>query len=150
MNRLAPFFLVIFLTACSTTEPVKIAREAPEEIRPELTAFAAYATYTIYAEQGAQIIQDPNMPDEVKLVIQAAVMVASPAVDVLLISALAVQDARAEVAIGEDPSALQLLDIAIRNLDAAYWEAKPKIAALRRAIKDIGKDRADVAILAIA
>ena len=150
MTRLAPLFFVIFIFGCSTTKPVEIAQEAPEELRPELTAFAAYATYTIYVEQAEQIILDPNMPDDIKLVIQAAVKVASPAVDILLISALAVQDARAEVAIGEDPSAAQLLDIAVRNLDAAYWEAKPKIAALRRAIKDIGKKRADVAILAIA
>ena len=133
MRQLTTLCFVIFLAACTTTQPVEVAET------PEQKAFAAYATYVIYSEQAAQIILDPTFPDEAKLIIQSANAVASPAVDVLLIAALAVQRARGEVAIGEDDAALHKLDVSIKNLNAAFFEAKPKISALRSAVREWGR-----------
>lgn len=117
---------------------------------PEQRAFAAYATFVHYQRVVRDLLGDPNVADEAKLVIQAAAQVAKPAADLLLDAGLTVLHTRDELdALKKDPNRSdddiirisQTLTVVLVNLDQFYWDAKPKIAAMRGAISSILEER---------
>lgn len=133
LNRLrtVPVFLFLIVTACATFDPIGAAETLEQK------AFAAYGTFVVYEENAADLMGSANVPDEVKVVIQATDSIAKPAADILVSVAREVVKAREALeAAPDDASLVDKLNIAILALNAAYLNAQPKIDALRLAIND--------------
>ena len=75
MKSLFLTFALLAISACSTFDPVKHAETLEQK------GYAAYGTFVIYEEQGAKLIADPAVSDNIKSSIQRADAVAKPAAD---------------------------------------------------------------------
>lgn len=115
------------LTACANLNPLNHAETVQQK------AYALYGTFVVYEEQAAAIVQDVNVPSEVKSGLSSADAVAKPLADKLLAAALSVDQIRLELQAGK--STEEKLTIATANLERWYEEAGPKIRDLVAAVQ---------------
>lgn len=115
------------MSGCQTPNPNEAAGTDPER-----QAFALYGEFTIVERRGAELIQNPSVPDSVKQGIQDVDARAKPLADGLLGAALNVQAIRYELAAGDDNN--QKLVIAITNLDKWTDDFQPVMEDLREAV----------------
>lgn len=128
--------LVFFLTVACSNSPVKEADTFEQK------SYALYGTYVIYQGKAAQLKQDRSVPDRAKRVLSAADAIAYPVSLALLDAALVVTDVRELL---EECQSLptpaekcqntseEKLNLALVNLSTIYFEAKPKLLAVKTA-----------------
>ncbi len=126
--RTVPVILFLFVAACATFNPFEAA------VTLEQKAFASYGTFVSYQETAVGLMSSPNVPDNVKAIIQRIDGIAKPAADLMQAAAVKVIQVRLELEATPDATTLDKLNIAIAALNEAYNDAGPKIDALRLAI----------------
>lgn len=86
MRTLLSSLVLVALVACTTSGGQKLSVQQQ--------AFQAYGTFVVLEEQAARLVQDPVVPERVKLNIRAADAIAKPAADAILDAALAADEVR--------------------------------------------------------
>ena len=117
---------LVHLPGCASN-PVSIAQDT------EQRAYAVYGTFVIVEEQAARVVQDPSIPDEVKIVIRSADARAKPTADAL---AQAVRDYDdASGALRGSGSTTVSLTVAATNLQKWLIEAQSDVGDLVNAVR---------------
>lgn len=114
------------LTGCSTLDPVGEAETVEQK------AYAAYGTFVIYEEQGAKLIQDQSVPDNVKQAIQSADAKAKPVAESTRAATLEV--ARVKKAFKAAESTEDKLILVTQTLDSEIKTFKPLLDQLIEAV----------------
>jgi hypothetical protein len=122
---LLPLPLLLLLAAC-TNNPFKTAET------PEQTADALYGSYAIAVEQGAKLLQDATVSDEVKRPVAEAMVAAKEPANSFQDALIQYSTIRAQLEAGETPH--DKLVIAQQNVDRWLLEAKPLIDKLIAAV----------------
>jgi hypothetical protein len=115
-------FCVLIVTACSSPSP-------RQEQTLEQRAFGTYGTFVAAQQAAVVIVGDPSVPEYIKGHIRELNAVAKPAADLLQETAVQVSALRA----ADNKVALEA---ALAGLAAALDDARPKIIALVKAIRD--------------
>jgi hypothetical protein len=119
LSKVAIVFTALLVGACASLER---------------KSYALYGSFVIFEEQGAKLIQSPEVPNSVKLKIQEADKVAKPAADGLKSAADSVITAKRQLAAGTTDK--EKVRIAVANLSSWYYDVKPKIECLIRAVEE--------------
>jgi hypothetical protein len=117
--------LCVLLAAC-TNNPFKTAET------PEQTADALYGSYTIAVEQGAQLLKDSTVADDVKRPVAEAMVAAKDPANSFQDALIQYSTVRAQLAAGTTTQ--DKLVIAQQNVDRWLLEAKPLIDKLIAAV----------------
>jgi hypothetical protein len=113
------------LTAC-TTNPFKTAET------PEQTADALYGSYAIAEEQGAKLLKDATISDDLKRPVAEAMVAAKEPANSFQDALVQYSTVRAQFAAGN--TSQERLVIAQQNVDRWLAEAKPLIDKLIAAV----------------
>lgn len=133
------FFRPAFAAVLAVVSIVALALLSGCQVNPHKTAQtveqhgdAVFGELTILKEQGARVIQDATVSDQVKRPIAEAIVAAKPATDGLQDSLILYAKVRAEVAAGTStPERLAIVD---RELAGWIAQAQPIISKLAAAI----------------
>lgn len=98
----------------------------------EQKAFETYGTFVVAEEAAAELMSDPDIPDQVKLAIQVADRVAKPSADTLLETALAALEIKRQVDAGTRAS--EDLDAVLAVLEDLIAEVRPDVMKLLDAV----------------
>jgi hypothetical protein len=112
----AAYALILALVTACTTHPVREAQT------PELKAQALYADYVLAEESAARIMQNPQVPDTIKVELQKAHKEATPVVEELERQRIALSKLRMEGSAD--------LPGAILTLNELITQAAPLVTAL--------------------
>jgi hypothetical protein len=123
--RLPLPFILLLLASC-TSNPFKTAET------PEQNADALYGSYTIAVEQGAKLLQDQAVPDNLKRPIAEAMVAAKSPANSFQDALIQYSTVKAELAAGATTQ--DKLVIAQQNVDRWLLEAKPLIDKLISAV----------------
>ncbi len=129
-NRYFAFFallLLVGLQGCAGTNPIAAAET------PEQRAFAAYGTFVIFQEKGADLAEQANLPRSVRLAIVNAEERAKPVADNLLDAYTEFLIVKAEFDAGE--TSQDRLMIASRSLNDWVTRLAPLMNELVRSVK---------------
>jgi hypothetical protein len=121
-----PLPLLLLILAACTSNPFKTAET------PEQTADALYGSYTIAAEQGAQLLQDATIADNLKRPVAEAIVAAKGPANSFQDALIQYSTVRAQLAAGATTQ--DKLVIAQQNVDRWLLEAKPLIDKLIAAV----------------
>ncbi len=121
--------LVAFtLPGCATISgPV----EAAETV--EQKAFAIYGTFVVFEEIAVGVVQNPQIPRDLRQAVQNADRTAKPVVDGLLDATLEAQTIRVQVEAGTNT--VERLAIVTANLEDWIDRAIPVVSNLTRAVR---------------
>jgi hypothetical protein len=125
LRLLLPLPLLLLLAACPSN-PLKTAET------PEQKADAVYGSYAIAVEQGAKLLQDATISDEVKRPIAEAMVAAKEPANSFQDALIQYSTIRAQLAAGE--TSQERLVIAQQNVHRWLLEAKPLIDKLIAAV----------------
>ncbi len=129
-NQYLAFFtllLLVGLQGCASTNPIGAAETA------EQRAYAAYGTFVIFQEKAADLVEDENIPDGVKLPIIQAEERAKPVADSLIEAYVEFIAIKAEFDAGETSE--ERLIAAANSLNDWVTRLAPLVNELVRNIK---------------
>lgn len=127
-RNIALLCAAVLVTACGSLNPFSAARTL------EQRAYAAYGSFVVFEEQGAKLIQSPEVPASVKRSIQQADRVAKPAADQLKAAADSLLTAKRQLEYGVTTE--DKVRIAAESLATWYADAAPKIRCLIAAVEE--------------
>lgn len=120
---------ILMLPGCASIgAPVKAAETVEQK------AFAIYGIFVVFEETGADLIEDPGIPINIKRSIQRADADAKPVIDNLLDVALEAQKIRLQVEAGTNT--VERLDIVTANLNQWIARASPLVAKLVASVRE--------------
>jgi hypothetical protein len=126
LGVLCVLLLALMMQGCATLTGPTDAAETVEQ-----KAFALYGTYVVFEERAADLIRNPDVPNEAKQAIQDAAVPAKPVADSVLELVLAAEGVSDEFEDSED----DLLLVSMR-LEAWIAEFEPLLASLIAAVGD--------------
>jgi hypothetical protein len=127
LKFLVASIVISTLVGCAAN-PFKVAET------PEQRAFALFGTFVALEETAADIIEDPNVSEEVKARIRTTDQQAQPIVQGMYDAAQLVVRLRAEYGVDPEATPLQRVTSAIQSLENWIIQARPVVAALQTAI----------------
>lgn len=127
LSKVLAALVLVSLVGCAAINPIKHANSLEQK------SYALYGTFVVFEEQAGKLMVDGRTPDAVKLQIQNMDKYAKPVVDSMLEAANIMVDVRAEIKAGATDS--QKLKIAAMNLSNWYYDAKPRVEALVKAVQ---------------
>jgi hypothetical protein len=137
---------ILTLSACSVN-PVNEADTFEQK------SYALYGTYVIYQGKAAELVKDPSVPAEAKRALSRIDALSYPVAESLIEAATVVTDTRELLEKCQNappaPEAVEVenckntseekLNLAIMNLSKIYFDAKPKLLAVKTAFDSAKK-----------
>lgn len=117
---------IAHLPGCASN-PLSIAQDT------EQRAYAVYGTFVIVEEQAARAVQNPSIPDAVKVAIRSADARAKPTADALAQAVRDYDDASGAIKAGGSTTAS--LTVAATNLQKWLIEAQSDVGDLVNAVR---------------
>jgi hypothetical protein len=130
-NYLTVFLLVALIASLSACKSNPF--EAAETV--EQKAYAAFGVFVVAQVQVGDILQNPAIPDDVKLRVQRAEQTARPVANSLVDAALEVETIREQLEAGEGTE--ERLAIATQNLLQWQLRLTPLLRNLSEAIRSV-------------
>jgi hypothetical protein len=122
--------MALALGACASLNPFSAAKTTEQK------SYALYGTFVIFEQQGAKLIQSPEIPNSVKRAIQQADAVAKPSIDQLKVAADSLLSIKLQLQAGTSDK--EKLTIAATNLKKWYDDAVPKVRCLVIVVQEKG------------
>ncbi len=130
LNKLILTGALLALAGCAALNPFSPAKTLEQK------SYALYGTFVVFEQQGAKVIQSPEVPNSVKRAIQQADATAKPAIDQLLVAANSLLTVKRELAAGTTDK--EKINIAATNLKKWYDDSAPKVRCLIVVVQEKG------------